>query len=188
MGHVGGSGLFWVILKVSGLFWWFQAYFGNYKGFKIFFFFGHFCVFWGILVILEVSRLFWLFWCFQGILEISGSFWWFYGYFGNFEVDGLVYSIFFENWFMEKISVNQFHDWMKQNFTVKVSYFPLTKFSNVAKHLKMNYFLEIILWWNKHTVFIFWRCFKLIYIFFQSFILTIEFFNMFLFWFLLLSH
>jgi hypothetical protein len=35
---------------------------------------------------------------------------------------------------------------------VKVSYFPLTKFSGVAKHLKINYFPENILRQNKHTL------------------------------------
>ena len=33
----------------------------------------------------------------------------------------------------------------EQNFTIKVNYFPLTKFSGVAKHLKMNYFPKNIL-------------------------------------------
>ena len=34
---------------------------------------------------------------------------------------------------------------------VKVSYFPLTKFSGVAKHLKIIYFPENILQGNKHS-------------------------------------
>ena len=33
-----------------------------------------------------------------------------------------------------------------------MSYFPLTRLSGVAKHLKMDYFLEIILRQNKHTL------------------------------------
>ena len=82
------------------------AYLCHFKGFKSIF--CHFCVFGGILVILEISRLFQSFWCFQGILDVSGLFWWFYGYCGDFGVDGLVYSIFSGNWFTGKISLNHF--------------------------------------------------------------------------------
>ena len=66
-----------VILVVSSVIW-------SFKGFKSIF--GHFCVLWGNLVILEVARLFLSFWCFRGISKVSGLFWWFYGYFGNFGV------------------------------------------------------------------------------------------------------
>jgi uncharacterized membrane protein len=95
-------------------------------------YFGHFDIFDGVLVILLFRRYF------------AGFLWDYFGGFmsilSNFEVDELVYSIFSGNWFSETILQLSI-----LNFTIKVNYFPLTKFSGVTKHLKMIYFLEIIL-------------------------------------------
>ena len=111
-----------IILKVILVILVFPGYFGYF-----WYFFGYFGYFGGIGVIWRFQSYFS---SFMGILVILG--WW-------TSILNIFLKLIYENFFCKPI-----YGWREQNFTVKVSYFPLTKFLGVAKHLKINYFPEII--------------------------------------------